>query len=110
MIEFCNRLKRLRIEKRLTQRQLAAMIGVQHTVISFYEVGDRIPSVEILVKLATVLHVTTDYLLGVEKRDILDLSDLSQDDRRLIHTIADTIRQKEEYKKGYQMRKEYHSV
>jgi transcriptional regulator with XRE-family HTH domain len=63
MVEFGVRLKTLRKEIRLTQKQLASMIGVQHSVISFYEVGDRIPSVEIIIKLAAVLHVSSDYLL-----------------------------------------------
>ena len=94
MVEFGERLKVLRKEKRLTQKQLAAMIGVQHSVISFYEVGDRIPSVEVVIKLSSALHVTTDYLLGVEKRDIIDISDLSPSDKVLARSMVETIRQK----------------
>ena len=94
MVEFGERLKALRKEKRLTQKQLAAMIGVQHSVISFYEVGDRIPSVEVVIKLSSALHVTTDYLLGVEKRDIIDISDLSPCDKILARSMVETIRQK----------------
>ena len=94
MVEFGERLKALRKEKRLTQKQLAAMIGVQHSVISFYEVGDRIPSVEVVIKLSSALHVTTDFLLGVEKRDIIDISDLSPGDKILARSMVETIRQK----------------
>lgn len=98
MVEFCVRLKALRKEKRLTQKQLASMIGVQHSVISFYEVGDRIPSVEIIIKLAAVLHVSSDYLLGIEKKDTIDISGLSEEDKRLIRSMVNNIREKEEYK------------
>jgi len=97
MIDFGKRLKQLRTEKRLTQKQLAAMIGVQHSVISFYEVGDRIPSVEVIIRLTAALHVSSDYLLGIEKREVLDLSGLNAADKALLRTMADTLRQKEEY-------------
>ena len=98
MVEFGVRLKALRKEKRLTQKQLASMIGVQHSVISFYEVGDRIPSVEIIIKLAAVLHVSADYLLGIEKKDTIDISGLSDEDKKLIRSMINNIREKEEYK------------
>ena len=98
MVEFGVRLKALRKEKRLTQKQLASMIGVQHSVISFYEVGDRIPSVEIIIKLAAVLHVSSDYLLGIEKKDTIDISGLSEEEKRLIRSMVNNIREKEEYK------------
>lgn len=98
MVEFGVRLKALRKEKRLTQKQLASMIGVQHSVISFYEVGDRIPSVEIIIKLAAVLHVSSDYLLGIEKKDTIDISGLSKEDKKLIRSMVNNIREKEEYK------------
>lgn len=99
MVEFGERLKKLRKEKRLTQKQLAAMIGVQHSVISFYEVGDRIPSVEVIIKLAAALHVSSDYLLGIEKREVIDISGLSAEDKKLIRSMVDNIREKAEYKK-----------
>ena len=98
MVEFGVRLKALRKERRLTQKQLASMIGVQHSVISFYEVGDRIPSVEIIIKLAAVLHVSSDYLLGIEKKDTIDISGLSEEEKRLIRSMVNNIREKEEYK------------
>lgn len=99
MVEFGERLKKLRKEKRLTQKQLASMIGVQHSIISFYEVGDRIPSVEIIIKLSSVLHVSSDYLLGIEKREVIDISGLSAEDKKLIRSMVDNIREKAEYKK-----------
>ena len=73
MIEFGQRLKSLRKQKNLTQKQLAELIGTQNSIISFYEVGDRIPSPEIIIKLSQTLHVTSDYLLGLEKKESVDI-------------------------------------
>ena len=62
MVEFGEKLRQLRKEKKLTQKELAALIGVKNSVISFYELGDRIPSPEVIRRLAIALHVSADYL------------------------------------------------
>ena len=59
-------LKDLRKRAGLTQEQLGEQIGKSKSVVSFYELRERSPSPAILVKLASVFHVSTDYLLGVE--------------------------------------------
>ena len=94
MVEFGNRLRELRKQKCLTQKQLASLIGVKNSIISFYEVGDRIPSPEIIIKLAAVLHVSSDYLLGIERNDTLDVSGLDEEDMSLIRALVDTLRRK----------------
>ena len=87
MIEFGQRLKSLRKQKNLTQKQLAELIGTQNSIISFYEVGDRIPSPEVIIKLTRTLHVSTDYLLGLEKNESVDISTLSEHDKSLVRSL-----------------------
>lgn len=94
MVEFGERLRQLRKQKKLTQKQLAALIGVKNSIVSFYEVGDRIPSPEIIIKLATTLGVSADYLLGIEKNESIDVSGLDDDDKMLVRTLVDTLRRK----------------
>ena len=94
MIDFGQKLRQLRIEKNLTQKELASLIGVKNSVISFYEVGDRTPSPEVIKKLATVLNVSSDYLLGIEKKEVLDISGLDENDKKLVRTLVDTLRYK----------------
>lgn len=95
MVEFGTRLRNLRKQKNLTQKQLAALIGVKNSIISFYEVGDRIPSPEIIVKLARVLCVSSDYLLGLEPTETVDVSGLSENDVLLIRALVQSLRKKE---------------
>lgn len=59
------KLKSLRIEKKLTQKQVADRIGLAISAVSSYESGTRYPSYDVLVKLARIFHVSTDYLLGM---------------------------------------------
>jgi transcriptional regulator with XRE-family HTH domain len=94
MVEFGKRLKKLRQQHNLTQKQLASLIGVQNAIISFYEVGERNPSPEIIVKLASVFHVTTDYLMGLERGECVDVSGLDENDKALIRKLVERLGEK----------------
>ena len=96
MVEFGNKLRQLRKEKNLSQKQLATLIGVQNSIISFYELGDRTPSPDVIKKLAVALHVSSDYLLGIEKNESVDVSGLDEADKTLVRTLIDTLREKNE--------------
>ena len=76
-VEFGEKLKELRMQAGLTQAQLAQRIGVTKSVVSFYELRERSPSPDVLMKLSAIFHVSTDYLLGVEKKEMLDVSGLT---------------------------------
>lgn len=91
---FGSKLKSLRKELNLTQEQLAKRIGVAKSVVSYYESGERYPSYDVLVKLTNVFHVTTDYLLDIEKKHTLDVSDLSPEDIQVLQTVANALRRK----------------
>lgn len=62
-MDFGAKLKELRTQAGLTQQQLGNQIGLSKTVISYYELHERTPSPEVLIKLAAVFHVSADYLL-----------------------------------------------
>lgn len=53
----------------ISQKELAATIGVTEGVISRYVSGERDPKPEMIANIATALHTTSDYLLGIENDD-----------------------------------------
>ena len=53
----------------MTQKDLAKRIGVAEPVISRYIAGERDPKAEVLANIATALHTTSDYLLGIENEE-----------------------------------------
>ena len=68
MIELLSkRLRDLRIGRGLSQKQVAALIGVDSSTISTYESATRLPSYPALIRLAKVYGVSVDYLLGIEE-------------------------------------------
>ena len=58
------RIKELRIENSLTQKELADFLNLTPKMISFYELGQRTPPSDIIIKLSEKFGVSTDYLLG----------------------------------------------
>ena len=86
------RLKALRKDKKLTQKQLADRTGVAISAISSYESGNRLPTYDTMVKFARIFHVSTDYLLGMEEVKRLDLTGLDEDSIELVTRIADKLR------------------
>jgi len=94
MVDFGNILKKLRFEERLTQQQLADRLGVTKSVVSYYELHERTPSPEILVKLSALFHVSTDYLLGLDKKEAVDLTGLDQEDIITVKRMIATLRSK----------------
>ena len=65
MILFKERLKELRIEKKLSQAELAKELKVSQRSISSWETGFREPDFKTLSRIALFFDVTTDYLLGL---------------------------------------------
>ena len=80
MVDFGNTLKKLRLQAGLTQQQLADKLRVTKSVVSYFELQERYPSPEVLFKLASIFHVSTDYLLGIDHTNTLDLTGLTEED------------------------------
>ena len=91
-MDFGRKLKELRMSAGLTQAQLGEMIGVTKSVISFYELQERSPSPDVLIKMSQVFHVSTDYLLGLSAKETTDITGLDKDDIAIIRTMAERLR------------------
>ena len=76
IVDLGNVLKKLRLKENMTQSQL----GLTKSVISAYETGLRLPSYDILIHISKIFCVSTEYLLGLEKKESIDLSGLTQDE------------------------------
>lgn len=73
-MEFSERLKELRKQAHLTQVELASKLGIVQSSYADWERGKKKPTQDNLVKIAKVLNVSVDYLVGnsEEKADELD--------------------------------------
>lgn len=64
MFNFGKRLKKIREEKGLTQKQFAEKIGSTERGIQHYEVGDREPAFRVIIAILDKIDVDANYLLG----------------------------------------------
>ena len=93
MVDFGENLKMLRQKAGLTQKQLAERLWISKATVSYYEQSLRCPSPEIIIKLSNIFHVSTDFLLGMEdKKQTLDVTDLSEEDISLLQNIINRLR------------------
>lgn len=94
MVNFGEKLRRLRTEAGITQTELARRLNITKSVVSYYELQERTPSPDILIQLAKIFHVTTDYLLGIEHNKMIDVSDLNEEDMHFLLITIETLRKK----------------
>lgn len=82
----------LRQEKHLTQEELANRVGVSKAMISAYETEIRYPSYDVLIRLASVFGVTTDYLLGIERKRVIDITTLDEDEAAIVVNLVEILK------------------
>lgn len=70
---FSEKLRALRKESRCTQEDISRKLNMQRQTYCNYENNARIPSLETVVALAEIYHVSVDYLV----RDVRDTSDFA---------------------------------
>ena len=69
MNTLSQRLKELRLERDLTQKKLADLIGTNNSSVCDWERGRTEPGLDALVKISAYFSVSTDYLLGLEDEE-----------------------------------------
>lgn len=82
------------MSKNLRQEQVANLIGVNKSAISTYENNSRQPSYEILVRLANLYRVSTDYLLGQTDIRSVEFSELTEEEAFLICELVASMSKK----------------
>lgn len=90
--EFAETLKMLRRKKGLTQMQLANKLWLNKSIISAYENEQRMPSLDVLIKLSYEFNVSMEYLLGIEKNKTIDVSDLTDEQISAVNNIIELFR------------------
>ena len=94
MVDFSLRLRQLRLDKHMTQAQVAERIGVTASMVSSYETDIRLPSFEVMVRIADLFGVTVDYLLCREDKRFLDISSLSNEEAAVVCNMVEILKKR----------------
>jgi transcriptional regulator with XRE-family HTH domain len=104
-MSFAIRLKKARVDKGLSQTELANLVGIHYTQVGRYENKGSQPSAEVLAKLANALGVSSDFLTNGSTDELAEntLSDkellnqfkaiekMSDNDKNIIKTLIDAF-------------------
>lgn len=90
--DFGNRLRQLRERRKLTQTQVAVRLNISKSAMSGYENNIKTPSVDILIELAQLYNVTTDYLLGLDNREMLYVDGLTSRQKEILNVLLTEFR------------------
>ena len=87
------RIKALREARGWTQAELARRINITRNGVNSWEQGLSMPSPACLVDLSKVFSVSTDYLLGVERMETVNVTGLDEKDVAMLAQLADRLRE-----------------
>lgn len=85
-------IRRLRMARNISQVELAKALGVTKQSISNWENNNIQPSIDMLIRICDYFRVTTDYMLGLEEKNYIEISGLTDYELAHITAIIDDIR------------------
>ena len=86
------KLKAIRQEKGLTQKQLADILDLAPASVSAYETGGNYPSAEVIIQLCKFFNVSADYLLGLSDKKEFNMTDLTDEQYKTITSLITQFR------------------
>lgn len=87
MLYFGRKLRKLRKDNNLTQKQLADKLEITKATVSAYETNTKYPSIEVLIKISNIFNVSSDYLLGLSEKTEFQNSNLTDEQNIIIEEI-----------------------
>ena len=86
---IAERIKHLREKNNLTQSSLAKKLNVTRSSVNAWEMGISVPSTALILDLAKLFHVSTDYLLGLNENAALDISSLNDKETMILYELIE---------------------
>lgn len=87
MFDFGLRIRELRSKYKMSQEELGKRVHRSKSVISSYENNIKIPPLDILTEIAVLFNVSLDYLVGIDKNEMVSVEGLSDEQKELVSTL-----------------------
>lgn len=94
MFDFGLRIKELREKRKMSQTELGRRIDRSKSVVCSYENNLKIPPLTVLTDIANVFSVSLDYLVGIDKNQMVSVDGLSTAQKELVDMIIFEFRDK----------------
>lgn len=87
MVDLGVRLQQLRMDHNMSQSELGKALNRSKSVISAYENDLRIPPLEVLTEIALIFNVSLDFLVGIDKAEMVSVDGLNDTQKAIIHSL-----------------------
>ena len=104
--DFGERLRQLREQHNLAQEEMGRRVGRSKPVISNYENNLKVPSLDVLTSIAALYNVSLDYLVGIDKKDMVSVEGLSNSQKEIVHMLLWEFHSKEAAAAGFTQRQQ----
>ena len=91
---ICDTIKELRERAGLSQAALAKKVGVTRSAVNAWELGLSIPTTQYVAELAQFFHVSSDYILGLDKTESVYIGNLSNEEKRILYSLLNYFQDK----------------
>ena len=102
-------IRKLRTERKITQKQLADQLGVSEATVCKYENNTSIPPFETLRSIASIFNVSMDTLCGMKHQGTLSTHGLTEAQTETVKALVDAYRIKNA-QTGRQLSQEQYAV
>ena len=92
ILNVADRIRYLREKNNLTQTDLANRLRISRSAVNAWEMSLSAPSINNIIEMSKVFHVTTDYLLSSTEKLLVDISDLDHEQREIVLKLVDCFR------------------
>jgi len=96
IINIADKIKYLRDKHEMTQTLLAKKLGISRSAVNSWEMGLSLPSLANIVEMTRIFNVSADYILGLEKKVILDITVLNNDEREVVFKLVECLKRGKE--------------
>lgn len=94
MFDFGSRIQQLRVNHNMSQEDLGRRLNRSKSVICGYENNVRVPPLDVLVNIAVIFNVSLDYLVGIDKNEMVSISGLNDVQKKLVYSLICELQSK----------------
>lgn len=87
ILKVAERIHELRDKNDMTQSALARRMNVTRSSVNAWEMGISVPSTDRLVELSEIFHTTTDYLLGIDSSEYINIEKYDEKEKEILYRL-----------------------
>lgn len=93
---LCQQIVNKRLEFGMSQAELARRLDVSRSSVNAWELGFATPQLKHVIEMARIFGTTVDSMLNLSEDVTINISDLNEDERRVVFNLVDCLKKAHE--------------